>query len=133
MYVKTDLYDRSIYYQYLMSFYISILMLNGNEVGPRNLIEYVFVSTALVIGAMLNANIFGNMAVLLQEMNKKSSKFREKMDTAKTAMRNMGIPTIMENKVINYLIYTQSNLDKQSEFKSMNSMISPSLRMEIVR
>jgi CRP-like cAMP-binding protein len=133
MYVKTDLYDKSLYYQYLSAFYHSILMLNGNEVGPRNFIEYVFVCTALVVGAMLNANIFGNMAVLLQEMNKKSSKFREKMDTAKTAMRNMGIPTIMENKVINYLIYTQGNLDKQSEFKLMNKMISPSLRIEIVR
>ena len=133
MYVRTDLYDRDIIYQYWIAFYHSILMLNGNEVGPRSLIEYIFVSATLIVGAMLNANIFGNMAVLLQEINKKSSRFRGKMDTSKTAMRNMGLPTSLENKVINYLLYTQSNLDKQDEFKSMNDMISPSLKMQIVR
>jgi hypothetical protein len=133
MYVETDLYDRGIYYQYWISFYFSVMMLNGNEVGPRDFTQYVFVSSLLVIGAMLNANIFGNMAVLLQELNKKASRFREKMDTAKTAMKNMGLPSTLQNKVINYLLYTQGNLDKQREFRIMNSLISPSLKMEVIR
>lgn len=133
MYGVTDLYDRDIYYKYWDSFYHSVMMLNGNEVGPRDFIQYVYVSSLLIIGAMLNANIFGNMAVLLQELNKKASRFREKMDTAKTAMKNMGLPSSLNNKVINYLLYTQGNLDKQREFKIMNSMISPSLKMEVIR
>ena len=107
MYGKTDYYDRGLYYMYWSSFYHSVQMLNGNEVGPRDFGLYIYASIALIVGAMINANIFGNMAVLLQELNKKASKFREKMDTAKTSMRNMGLPSSMENKVINYLIYTQ--------------------------
>jgi CRP-like cAMP-binding protein len=55
------------------------------------------------------------------------------MDTAKTAMKNMGLPSTLQNKVINYLLYTQGNLDKQREFSLMNNMISPSLKMEIIR
>lgn len=116
-----------------MTFYHSVMMLNGNEVGPRNFVQYVFVSCFLIVGSILNANIFGNMAVLLQEINKKSSRFRGKIDTAKTAMKNLGLPPLFQNKVINYLIYTECNLDKQREFHLMNNMISPSLQVEIIR
>ena len=133
MFVMTDLYDRDLYYQYSIAFYHAILMLNGNEVGPRDTSQYIFVSTSLVVGAMLNANIFGNMAVLLQEINKKASKFQEKIDLANTAMMNMGLPMVMQNKVINYLLYTQSNLDRQHDFNELQMMVSPSLRMDIIR
>lgn len=133
MYVKTDLYTRDTLYRYLISFYHSVMMLNGNEVGPRSFIEYVFVSAFLIVGAILNANIFGTMAVLLQEMNKKSSRFRGKLDTAKTAMKNLGLPPLFQNKVINYLLYTEGNLEKQREFLLMKNMISPSLQVEIIR
>lgn len=92
---------------YWSSFYHSLQMLNGNDVGPRDFSLYFYASMALIVGAMINANIFGNMAVLLQELNKKAASFREKMDIAKTSMRNMGLPSSLKNKVINYLIYTQ--------------------------
>ena len=133
MFVKTDLYDRDTMYQYWITFYHAVMMLNGNEVGPRTFIQYFFVSIFLVVGMVLNANIFGNMAVLLQEINKKSSRFRGKLDTAKTAMNNLGLPPSFQNKVINYLLYTEGNLDKQREFQLMNDMISPSLKMEIIQ
>lgn len=133
MYGKTDLYEQSTLYMYLVDYYYANIILNGGDMGPRNLVEYIYVSFFMIVGAIVNAVIFGNMAVLLGEINKKAAQFREKMDTAKTAMNNLGLPTSIENKVINYLLYTQSNLDKQSEFNTMKSMISPSLNMEIVR
>jgi hypothetical protein len=42
-------------------------------------------------GAILNANIFGNMAMLISEMNKKTSEFQGQIDSANTAMKNLGI------------------------------------------
>ena len=82
-------------------------MLAGNEVGPRNTESVVFVAIVLIIGAIINANIFGNMAVIIQELNKKASRFQEKIDAANTAMKNMKIPPELRHKVINYLLYTQ--------------------------
>jgi hypothetical protein len=92
-------------------------MLNGNEIGPRTIQTLVFVSTVLIIGAMVNANIFGNMAVIIQEMNKKDSRFQEKIDIANTAMKNLNIKKELQDKVINYLLYTQSNRDQQKELQ----------------
>jgi hypothetical protein len=45
-----------------------------------------------MISAIINANIFGNIAVIVQELNKKSARFIEKIDTANTAMDNMKLP-----------------------------------------
>ena len=46
-------------------------------------------------------------------------------------MKNMRIPAKLQHSVINYLLYTQSNLDKQNEMQSFKQMISPSLKDEI--
>lgn len=53
------------------------MMLNGGEVGPRTVLELIFVSVIMLAGAIINANIFGNMAVLIQNMNRKDTKFQE--------------------------------------------------------
>ena len=50
-------------------------MLNGNEIGPRTPFQVVFISIILMAGAIINANIFGNMAVIVQDLNKKAQRF----------------------------------------------------------
>jgi len=87
----------------------------------------------LIAGAIINANIFGNMAVIIQELNKKASRFQEKIDTANTVMKNLKLPKELQKKVLDYLIYTQSNLDAQRELDKFKKMISPSLKMEVIR
>jgi hypothetical protein len=40
-------------------------MLGGNEMGPRTDFEIGFVVFIMLAGAIINANIFGEMAVLV--------------------------------------------------------------------
>lgn len=87
-------------------------MLNGDELGPRTTRALWLISIILLFGAIINANIFGNLAVIIGEMTKKASRFQKKIDTANTAMKNMKIPGKLQANVINYLLYTQANLDK---------------------
>jgi hypothetical protein len=70
MYVKTEIYSEGEFYLYWHSFYYSVNMLNGGEIGPRNVGSIIFVSIILLLGAIVNANIFGNMAVIIQDINK---------------------------------------------------------------
>lgn len=44
------------------------------------------------MGAIMIANLFGELAVLVAELNYKSTEFQKKVDTANTAMQNMGLP-----------------------------------------
>lgn len=114
-------------------FYTGVLLLNGNEIGPRTEFELVFVSSILVVAAVINAHIFGSLAVIIQELNKKSARFYEKLDTANTTMANLKLSIDLKKRVINYIIYTQSGFDKIDEMKSFKSMLSPSLNTEVVR
>ena len=131
MFVKTELYSQNDVYKYFHSFYYSVNMLNGNEIGPRSVGSLTFVSVILLLGAIVNANIFGNMAVIIQDLNKKASKYQEKIDIANTAMKNLKINKDLQLRVINYLLYTQSNRDHQKELEQFKDMISPSLQMEV--
>jgi hypothetical protein len=133
MNVGTTLYSENESYKYLHSIYYSVQMLSGNEIGPRTVISLIYVSSIMILGAMVNANIFGNMAVIIQEMNKKAHRFQEKIDIANTAMKNLGIKKELQAKVINYLLYTQSNRDQQHELEAFREMISPSLQMEVTK
>ena len=50
-------------------------MLGGNEMAPRTELEIVFIDVVLLTCAIINANIFGEMAVLVQMSTRKSAAF----------------------------------------------------------
>ena len=62
-----------------------------NEVAPRSLLETFIVILMMIASAIANAFIFGEMAVLVQEMVKKDIEFQESLDNANTAMHSLDI------------------------------------------
>jgi len=105
----TVLYDedgKKILYQYAMSFYHAVLMLGGNELGPITPAENLFAAVAMVAAAIIQAQIFGEMAVLLIIINRDSTAFQEKMDTANTAMANINLSPELQNTVRDYFLFT---------------------------
>ena len=103
VWVKTDIYERSIYFQYLSSLYHSVLMLTGNDMGPRTVYEYIFLILAVTGGAIVNALLFGELAVIISTLNLRQSRFNEKLEGAQTAMKNIGLPSELQNEVQSYL------------------------------
>jgi hypothetical protein len=85
------------------------------------------------MGAIVNANIFGNMALIVQSLNAKFSEFQGQIDTANTAMKNIKLPEELQTRVIQYMQYQQSTLDQQKELEKFFMMISPSLKNEVTR
>lgn len=91
--------------------YHAVLMLGGNEMGPRTDFENGFVGMIMLLGAVINANIFGEMAVLVMMINRKNQWFQEQIDSANTAMSNIRLASELQNEIRDYLIMTQSTLD----------------------
>jgi len=106
-------------------------MLGQNDVGPRDNYQLVFVTITLIAAAIINANIFGNMAVLLQSLNRKMTNFNEKMEYASETMKNLKIPVLIQEDVKTYLTYTQSTLDHQKDLDKFLNMLSPSLKGQV--
>mmetsp|Transcript_41304 Transcript_41304/g.62906 ORF Transcript_41304/g.62906 Transcript_41304/m.62906 type:complete len:197 (-) Transcript_41304:1751-2341(-) len=65
----------TITYRYLISVYYSILLLTCNDITPVGNWRILFCTSAVTLGAIINANIFGNMALIIQNMNQQNSEF----------------------------------------------------------
>lgn len=134
VYVTSNFFNESINYQYWMSVYHAVLVLTGNDIGPRNdTLQVIFVAVFVTFGAIVNAYIFGELVVLVAVMNAKTAQFVQKLDTCNTAMKNQGLPKEIQEEVIGYLTYTQSLLDSQQELETFLSLISPSLREKVIK
>jgi len=58
-------YGQEIIYKYFVSLHSAVLLTTGNDVGPRDTWMVIFGSVGLFLGAIINANIFGELAVLV--------------------------------------------------------------------
>ena len=132
VYITTELYGKSNIFQYFTSLYHSVLMLGGNDIGPRGNFQLFLVSLILFIGAIINSIIFGNMGVMLQSLNRKSSAFQEKVENATEAMKNLKVTDEIRDDVEYYLTFTQSALDHQKELDEFLNMLSPSLKQRVL-
>lgn len=92
VWVKTDFYELSIPMKYYLSLYHSVLMLTGNDIGPRGAYQVLFVAIAISMGAIINAQLFGELALIVSAMNMKNTRFQEKLDVANAAMKNIKLP-----------------------------------------
>ena len=108
-------------------------MLTGNDVGPRNEYQLIFLTIALGMGAIINANIIGELAVILSKLNRKSTIFQAKLDTANDAMRNLGLPEKLQVEITGFLTYSKSLLESQEILEEFLQMISPSARQKVLK
>uniref|UniRef100_A0A7S3JFE7 Cyclic nucleotide-binding domain-containing protein n=1 Tax=Euplotes harpa TaxID=151035 RepID=A0A7S3JFE7_9SPIT len=85
----------------------------------------------LICGAIVNAVIFGNMAVMIQSLNRKNTLFQEKIENANEAMTNLKMPVDFRDDVKHYFNYTQNAQNHQKELDSFLVMLSPSLKQRV--
>ena len=84
IFASTELFGQSIFWKYCNSVYHSVMLFGVNEMASRTALVLSLSSFIMLFSAMINANIFGQMAVLIDDLNKKSVKFQQQQDTANT-------------------------------------------------
>ena len=94
-----------------MSLHAAVLLVTGNDVGPRDTLQVIVGSIGLFLGAIINANIFGELAVLVSQLNAKSTEFQTKLTKINTTIKNLKLPRDLEDKIRDYIITNQSALE----------------------
>ena len=67
--------EMTLFEQYGVCVYYSILLIIGTDIAPINTVQTIYSAIVVVFGALFCAFIFGNMASLLSAMNKKEQIF----------------------------------------------------------
>ena len=134
VYITSTYFQQGVNYKYWMALYHAILVETANDIGPRfDTIQVAFCAIIIVIGAIVNAYIFGSIVVLVAVMNEKSAQFVHKLDTCNTAMKNLKVSKEIQDDVIGYLTYTQALLDSQQELEVFLSYVSPSIKEKVIK
>ena len=87
----------------------------------------------LFFGAIINSIIFGNMSVILQSFNKKSTTFNEMLENANDIMKNLCLSPDIIEKIEIYLLYIQNTYENQRELDSFLNMLAPSMRNKVTK
>lgn len=95
--------DTEIETRYIVSFYVAIVALTGNDIYPIGNGLFIIASTLIVCGALMNANLFGSISVIFQQMNRKRQRLQEQIDIANTSMMNMKLPENLQNQVRQFM------------------------------
>lgn len=85
-------YSEGIFKQYLTSLHTAVQTLLGSGVLPRDTIQTLVCAIGIFMGAIINANIFGELALIFAELGKAEKLFQRKMAHVNTAMINLKLP-----------------------------------------
>jgi len=65
----TILVEKDLIERYTIALYYSMRLFTVRDIGPTSLLERMFFAIFAIISAMINANIFGNIYVLISDFN----------------------------------------------------------------
>lgn len=111
--------------------YHAVMLIGLNEIYAHTTTELFIFSFLMLISSMVNANIFGVIAVLVSEANKGMTIFQEQMDTSNTAMSNLKVPVELQRKVKEFMLMTRNHQRRQEELKAFLKNCSPSLKQKV--
>ena len=91
--------DDSLEFRYTHSFYLSLLMMLGEEIGPITVAEQVYCSFAILTGAVIVAVMFGNVAILVSSFYADVTAYNQKMENVCRFMKHLGLPVELQQRI----------------------------------
>ena len=67
-------------------------MLLGGDIGPRNSVQIILATFGVFMGSLINANIFGELSVIIGGMGRDEKEFQSNTASMNTAMINIKLP-----------------------------------------
>lgn len=99
--------------------------------APRNTFQAFLASFLIIVGALITAVLFGEMAVLMANLNKKQTIFQDVLDGAMMTMKNLNLDPKLTNDILDYITQTMSSQLVQDEYEQFTKFISPSLQHKV--
>lgn len=104
-------------YKYLMSFYNSCLFIFGSDSGARNDLQILFTIVMNLFGAVVQGQMFGELADLIYNINKDQIILQEKIDTINTAMKHLDLGSDLQEEIIKHIKLTWFSYKRQNELQ----------------
>lgn len=111
--------------------YHAIMIFNLNEVAPILENQVVFIIIVMVVSALANSFIFGELASLMSELTSRESELLETIDTVHTIMTDLKISKRVKKQARVYLLQSNKYMVAQNDFIELNNKITVTMQREI--
>lgn len=128
-----NIYDKPLLYQYVTAFYHGVWMLKGNELGPTDKDMACYGGFIMILGALITAILFGELAVILSNFSRRQTQFQELLESSITTLQTLEIPEHLKHKILEYISITHASISAQEEYETFMRYISPPLAKEVRR
>ena len=117
--------------KYLVALLYSVQACLGSDVFPTNSVETAVSAIGLFVGGLINANIFGELAMIFSELDRNAKAFGSKIAQSNTAMINLKLPFEMQQAVRHDIVKNEPSLQSQGEMKDFLRYMKPSMIYKI--
>lgn len=94
--------SKSSSHLYFSSLYTCLLVVMGQNITIYDDSEYLFCILVMVIGAVIMAVVFGNVAILIANYYESQSSHQKKMEWLFASMNRMKLPFELQNRINDY-------------------------------
>ncbi|CAK4083855.1 unnamed protein product [Aphanomyces euteiches] len=117
---------------YLLSFYLALQTIVGQNQLFQNDREYSFSSCVILVGAVVMAVVFGNVAILISNFYDDHNRYRRKMESLFAGMQLLRLPNELQLRIHEYyeaMYARHGTLDGKPE--AFKHELSKNLRIEV--
>ncbi|EQC34643.1 hypothetical protein SDRG_07964 [Saprolegnia diclina VS20] len=117
---------------YVLSYYYTITAVYGQSTTMQTNSEYAFSTIVIVLGSLLIALVYGNVAVLVDHFYDEQNSYKHKMESLFASMQLMRLPRELQRRIVSYyqVMYDRhGTLDGQPE--QFTKELSKNLSVEV--
>jgi voltage-gated potassium channel len=119
-------------YRYWLSFYYVILMLLGADTVVFNTAQCAFAVVVLLLGSMITAVLFGEITVLVLNLNGHSANMQEALEASNDVMMSLKLPKSLVSLVNEFLSRTHNYRKRQSDLRQFFQMVPEDLKQQVI-
>lgn len=128
--LSTDTFDeeKGFVYQYFKMLYHSVLVYAMSDISVRTSKELLLVASLIIVSAIVNAIIYGQFAVLTDELNRDTNVLIDRLNLVNSVMAKENIPMELKTDVRVHILTTHRLKREQQELNEFEKTISSSMR-----
>ncbi|GMI38080.1 hypothetical protein TeGR_g329 [Tetraparma gracilis] len=88
--------------RYITSFYNSMLLVQGESIGPMTTTEKMYSVVMILVGSLMLAVIFGNVSMYIANFSANSTAYQRKMEYLFESMNHLELPQNLKKRIIMY-------------------------------
>ena len=121
---------------YVEKVVFAMLILNGNHFQPKNITERMVHISMFFVGILSDAVIFGNMAVLFQNLNLVEQTKKQKLDEINSYLNILNFSNNISNEIRDYheILWwrNRENFIQQKPFKELNYLLKTRIKIQMI-